>query len=113
MAIAPVLVAQAAHAIQECDGLRLTDAAAAMVVFGDPDYGFHHIWKAAATAAALLKEVIDLGRNDELPRITVEKLADRALDFLLGDQVAVTDKHQKPWRPRPADDAGPKPRAQG
>jgi len=99
MAIAPVLVAQAAHAIQECDGLRLTDAAAAMVVFGDPDYGFHHIWKAAATAAALAERMVDLGRHDELPRIGVEQRPDGLLDFLVRDQVAVADQHSKARSP--------------
>jgi len=60
-------------------------------MFGDPNDRFHHIWEAAATAAAFVQGMIDLRRHDELPGVLVEQLDDRLLDLLLGYQVAVTD----------------------
>jgi hypothetical protein len=68
-----------------------------VVVFGDPNDRFHHIWEAAATAAALVQGMVDLRRNDELPGILLEQLDDRVLDLLFGYQVAVTDEHQELW----------------
>jgi hypothetical protein len=62
-------------------------------MLGDPNDRFHHIWEAAATAAAFLQRMIDLRRHDELPGIPVKKLDDRLLDLLFGYQIAVTDKH--------------------
>jgi len=64
-----------------------------MIALGHPNDRFHHIWEAAATATALLQGVIDLRRHDELPRILFEQVDDRLLDLLLGNQVAVADKH--------------------
>jgi hypothetical protein len=66
-------------------------------VFGDPNDRFHHIWEAAATAAALVQGMVDLRRNDELPGILLEQLDDRVLDLLFGYQIAVTDEHQELW----------------
>ena len=68
-----------------------------MVVFGDPNDRFHHIWEAAATAAPLLQGMVDLRRHDELPGILLEQPNDRLLDLLFGYQVTVTDKHQELW----------------
>ena len=68
-----------------------------MVIFGDPNDRFHHIWEAAATATALVQGMVDLRRNDELPGILLEQPNDRLLDLLFGYQVAVTDKHQELW----------------
>ena len=66
-----------------------------MVVFGDPNDRFHHIWEAAATTTALLQRMIDLRRHDQLPGILLEQPDDRLLDLLFGYQIAVTDKHQE------------------
>jgi hypothetical protein len=66
-----------------------------MVVFGNPNDRFHHIWEAAATATPLLQGMVDLRRHDELPGVPLEQLDDRLLDLLFGYQVAVTDKHQE------------------
>src|SRR5690606_34873982 len=94
MAQAPVLAAQTTHAVQEWYDLGFHAAETAMVVFGYPNDRFHHIWEAAATAAALVERVVNFRRHDELPRIGIEKLDDRVLDLLLGDHVAVADKHR-------------------
>jgi len=90
---APVLAAQTSYAVQEWYDLGFHAAEAVMVVLGYPNDRFHHIWEAAATAAALAQEVIDLGRHDELPGIGVKKFEDRHLDFLLRDDVAMTNQH--------------------
>ena len=66
-----------------------------MVMFGDPNDRFHHIWEAAATAAPLLQGMVDLRRHDELPGILLEQPNDRLLDLLFGYQIAVTDMHQE------------------
>jgi hypothetical protein len=68
-----------------------------MVIFGDPNDRFDHIWEAAATAAALMQRMIDFGRHDQVPGILVEQLDDRVLDLLFRDQIAVADKHRKLW----------------
>lgn len=73
-----------------------------MVIFGHPNNCFDHIWKAAATAPALGECMVDLRGNDELPRVLVEERHDGLLDFLLGDQVAVTDEHRRLPLPRRA-----------
>src|SRR5690606_39022905 len=93
MAQAPVLAAQPTHAVQEWYDLGFHAAETAMVVFGYPNDRFHHIWEAAATAAALLEGVIHLRGHDELPGIVVEQIEDRLLDLLLRDQIAMTDNH--------------------
>src|SRR5690606_19059537 len=93
MTQAPVLAAQTSHAVQEWYDLGFPAAEAAMVVLGYPNDRFHHIWEAAATAAALAEGVIDFRRHDELPRIGLEELEDRALDLLLRDDVAMTNQH--------------------
>jgi hypothetical protein len=56
-----------------------------VVVLGYPNDRFHHIWEAAATAAALLKPMIYLGRHDEVPGIGIEKLDDGLFDLLFCD----------------------------
>jgi hypothetical protein len=66
-----------------------------VVVLGYPNDRFHHIWEAAATAAALLKPMIYLGRHDEVPGILLEKLDDGLFDILFGYEVAVTDNHDQ------------------
>lgn len=71
-----------------------------MVIFGDPNDRFHHIWEAAATATALLHGMIDLRRHDQLPGILVQQPDDRLLDLLLGDDIAMTNQH---WLARLAD----------
>ena len=68
-----------------------------MVMFGDPNDRFHHIWEAAATAAPLLQGMVNLRRHDELPGILLEQPNDRLLDLLFGYQVAMTDKHRELW----------------
>jgi hypothetical protein len=62
-------------------------------MLGYPNDRFHHIWEAAATATALLKPMIYLGRHDEVPGIGFQKLDNGLFDILFGDQVAVTDNH--------------------
>ena len=64
-----------------------------MVIFGDPNDRFDHIWEAAATATTLLHHVIDLRRHDELPGILIQQSDDRLLDLLLGNDVAMADQH--------------------
>ena len=68
-----------------------------MVVFGDPNDRFHHIWEAAATTTALLQRMIDLRRHDEVPGVFIQKGDDRLLDLLLGNQVTVAYKHALLW----------------
>jgi len=48
---------------------------------------------AAAALALLLERPENLGRNDELPWILVEKPDNGPVDLLVGYDVAVTDKH--------------------
>ena len=62
-------------------------------MFGDPNDRFHHIWEAAATAAALAHGMIDLGRHNKLPRIFIQQTDDRLLDLLFGNDVAMADQH--------------------
>jgi hypothetical protein len=64
-----------------------------MVAFGDPNDRFHHIWEAAATAAALVHGVIDLRRNDQAPWILIEQLDDRLFDLPFGDEIAMANQH--------------------
>src|SRR5690606_13390707 len=96
---------QSTHAVQEWYDLCFTGAEATMVVFGYPNDRFHHIWEAAATAAALLERMIHLGRHDELPGVVIEKTDDDLLDLLLGNQVAMADQHL-PTHGLPADEGG-------
>jgi hypothetical protein len=56
-----------------------------VVILGYPNDRFHHIWEAAATAAALLKPMIYLGRHDEVPGIGIEKLDDGLFNLLFCD----------------------------
>src|SRR5690606_30220409 len=93
MAAAPVLDAQSAHAIQMCNDLIPAEVHPAVILFGHPNDRFHHIWEAAATPATLRERMIDLGGNQELPRILVEQRNDGRFDLLLRDPVAVADKH--------------------
>src|SRR5690606_41758510 len=93
MAHAPELAAQTTYTVQEWYDLGFTCAIAQMVVFGDPNDRFHHIWEAAATASSLFQTMVHLCRNDQLPRIFIEKRDDRFLDFLGGNEIAVADKH--------------------
>jgi hypothetical protein len=64
-----------------------------MVGLGYPNDRFHHIWEAAATATPLMHRMIDLGRDDKLPPILIEQGDDCLLDFLLRDDIALTDQH--------------------
>lgn len=53
--------------------------------------GFNDIWEAATAASPLLHGMVNLCRNNELPRIGVEKFNDSILDFLLGNDVAMAN----------------------
>jgi len=66
-----------------------------MIFFRTADDYVHHIGKARATDAPLPEFVVDLGRDDQLPRIGVKKAFDDSLDVAVGDDVAVADKHGK------------------
>jgi hypothetical protein len=68
-----------------------------VVVLGDPNDRFDHIWEAAATASSLLQRMIDFRGHDQGPRILIEKLDDRLFDVLFGDDVAVTNQHFVLW----------------
>jgi hypothetical protein len=93
MAYAPKLDAQFPDAVQVCNDIHAVRCGSGMVFLGYPNDRFHHIWEAAATAPALLHRMIDLGRNDKLPRILVEQRHDRLLYLFLGKYVALTDQH--------------------
>jgi hypothetical protein len=69
-----------------------------MIVLGDANDRFHHIWEAAATTPALLQRMIDFCRHDQVPGILFEQLDDRVLDLLFRDQIAMADKHEKLWK---------------
>jgi len=90
---APVLTAQCTHAVQMCHDLSTAGVRTAVILFGYPNDRIHHIWEAAATATTLLQRMIDLRRNQKLPRVIIEKRYDRLFNFLLRDDVAVTDQH--------------------
>lgn len=64
-----------------------------MVIFGNPNDRFHHIWEAAATTATLVEPVVYFRRDDELPGVDLKKLDDHGLDLLLGYDVAMANKH--------------------
>jgi hypothetical protein len=64
-----------------------------MIILGYPNDRFHHIWEAAATATTLMNRMIDLGRDDKLPRVLVEQFHDCLLDFFLRYDVALTNQH--------------------
>ena len=69
---------------------------ALVIIFRDPDDNVHHIWKAAAASSTHGDGVIDLCRDDELPRIVNEKLGDSVLDVAFRDHIAVADEHSHP-----------------
>ena len=71
-----------------------------VVVFGDANDDVHHIRKTAAADAALAELMVDLGRDDQLPWILVEKIGDDPLDIPIRDDVAVADEHGGQWRCR-------------
>src|SRR5690606_32016819 len=81
----PVLDAQFPHAVQMRHYIQAVRSGSGMVFFGYPDDRFHHIWEAAATAATLLHRMVDLGRDDELPRILVQQRDDGLLYLFLGN----------------------------
>jgi hypothetical protein len=62
-----------------------------MIFFRHLYDGFSDIWEAAAAAAALLHGMVNLCRNNELPRVGIEKFNDSILDLFLGNDVAVTN----------------------
>jgi len=62
-----------------------------MIIFRHLYDGFNDIWEAATAAAAFLHGMVDFCRNNELPRIGIEKFNDSTLDLFLGDDVAMTD----------------------
>jgi hypothetical protein len=55
--------------------------------------GFNDVWEAATAAAALLHGMVDFCRDNQLPRVSIEKFSDSILDFFLGDDIAMTYKH--------------------
>ncbi len=70
-----------------------------MISFGDPNDNVHHIGETLTAGAALAELMVDLGRNDELPRLHIEKASDDLFDVAVSDDVAMTDEHgQGPWR---------------
>ena len=77
-----------------------------VVTLGHSRDDVDNVWKTAAAAAAFAQLVVDFGRHHELPRIFLEEAQDNTLDFLVGDDVAVTDEH---GRARGASLAAPKP----
>jgi len=93
MAHASKLAAQSTYTVQEWYDLTFTRAMAQMILFGDPNDRFHHIWEAAATASTLFQAMVHLCRHDELPWVLVEEGDDRLLDFLGGNEIAVADQH--------------------
>jgi hypothetical protein len=91
--IAPELTAQTAHTVKICNDLVTGVHRPVMIFFRHADDRLYHIRKAAAAPTALLERMINLRRHDELPRVGVEQRYDRRLDFLLRNDVAVTNKH--------------------
>lgn len=61
--------------------------------FGYPNYGFHHIWEAAATAPAFAKGVINLRRHNQYPRILSEQIRNCILDFFFCYEIAMANQH--------------------
>lgn len=55
--------------------------------------GFNDIWEAAAASAALLHGMVDFCRDNQLPRINIEKLYNSILDLFLGDDIAMAYQH--------------------
>jgi hypothetical protein len=64
---------------------------AEVIIFRHLYDGFDDIWEAATAAAALLQSVINLGRNEKLPRVSIEKLNDSILDLFLGNDIAMAN----------------------
>jgi hypothetical protein len=65
-----------------------------MIILGHLYDGFNDVWEAATAPAALLQGMIDLRRDYELPRVSIEEFNDSILDLFLGDDIAVTDQHR-------------------
>jgi len=64
-----------------------------VVLFGDLGDDVHHIRDAAAAFAALFKLPIDLGGDNDGPRIGVQELEDDVPDFPVGDDIALANEH--------------------
>ncbi|MBA8902608.1 hypothetical protein FHW17_003515 [Phyllobacterium sp. P30BS-XVII] len=64
-----------------------------MIFFRHLYDGFNDVWEAAATAAALLHGMVDFCRDNQLPRVNIEKFNNSILDLFLGNDIAMTYKH--------------------
>src|SRR5690606_12738637 len=94
--LAPELVAQLTNLIQVSYDIRFAGASLAMIRLCDTNDCLDQIRKATATTSSAIHRVENFCRNDQLPRILVEHLADRVFDFSLGDDVAGADEHFYP-----------------
>ena len=65
---------------------------------GDLADNVHHIWETATATAALAQRMIDLGGDDDRPRVGAEELADDPLDLAARDHIAVADQHDAKGR---------------
>jgi hypothetical protein len=54
---------------------------------------FNDIWEAATAATAFFHGVVNFGRHDKLPAISIEKLNDSILDLFLSNDIAMANKH--------------------
>lgn len=64
---------------------------AEVIIFRHLYDGFDDIWEAATAAAALLQGMVNLGRDEKLPRVSIEKLSNSILDLFLGNDIAMAN----------------------
>ena len=69
-----------------------------VIVFGDAGDNVHHIWEASAAAAHFPQLMVDLGWDDELPRVVVEEAADHRFHVARRDDVALANEQIRPLR---------------
>jgi hypothetical protein len=84
-------VTQCPDAIYERNCFRIARAVPEVIFFRHSYDGFNDIWEATTAAAALFHGMVNLGRDNQLPRISIEKFNDRILDLFLRDNVAMAN----------------------
>jgi hypothetical protein len=91
--LAPELVAQLTNLVEVSYDISFPGASLAMIRLRDTNDCFDQIREATATTSSAIHRVENFCRHDQLPRILIEHLADRILNFSLGDKIAGANEH--------------------
>ncbi|KQS87556.1 hypothetical protein ASG68_13995 [Rhizobium sp. Leaf453] len=77
----------------EIKNLLIRRGPTGMILLGGADDDIDDIRETAAATAALFHRMVDFRGHDQLPTVLIEKLDDRVLDVLVGDEIAATNQH--------------------